>query len=173
MATLNLSKLNSSKQRGVVLVVSLVFLAALTAVAGALMQNTTSDMKMATASQDRLIAIQETISAVDEIIQGQVEAGTGENDFAQPIPKYTDDGNAGINVIDEITKDDDVNVANVNIVNNPFNREPDCPHSRAGSSVQVFSCNVLRLRVNKSYGRKGNSDIDINTGIAQQLLSNN
>ncbi|MFQ3266042.1 MAG: type IV pilus assembly protein PilX, partial [Colwellia sp.] len=41
----------SNKQRGVVLVVSLIFLIALTAVASALMLNTTTDMKMSGASE--------------------------------------------------------------------------------------------------------------------------
>ena len=57
-----------SHQQGVVLVVSLVFLIALTAVAAALMQNTTSDMIMSGASQEKVVATQEAVSAIDEII---------------------------------------------------------------------------------------------------------
>ncbi|NMP30939.1 hypothetical protein HII17_05120 [Thalassotalea sp. M1531] len=170
MATLNRIYSPRYNQQGVVLVVSLVFLVALTGVAGALMQNSTTDMKMSGASQDKLIATQEAISAVDEIIEGQVTADSGDNNFAQPIVKYSEGGNEGINVIADVTNKDDINEANVDIANNPYGLEPDCPHSRSASSVQIFTCNVLRLRVNKSYGRKGNSDIDINTGIAQQLL---
>lgn len=42
-----------NKQKGVVLIISLVFLVALTAVAAALMQNTTTDMKMSGASEEK------------------------------------------------------------------------------------------------------------------------
>ena len=66
---------NVTKQRGVVLVVSLVFLVALTAVAAALMQNSTTDMKMSGASEEKVVALQEVVSAVDEVIFNQVGPG--------------------------------------------------------------------------------------------------
>ena len=71
---------NEMKQRGVVLIVSLVFLIALTAVAGALMQNSTLDMKMSGASEQKVIGVQDAISAVDEVINTQ--RGNG---FIRPV----------------------------------------------------------------------------------------
>ena len=62
-----------SKQQGVVLVISLVFLIALTAVAAALMLNTTTDMRMSGASQEKVIATQEAVSAIDEIIYKNIK----------------------------------------------------------------------------------------------------
>lgn len=56
------------KQKGVVLIVALVFLIALTAVVAALMQNTTTDMKMAGASEEKTVATLEAFSAIDEIM---------------------------------------------------------------------------------------------------------
>ena len=50
------SHVTLKNQQGVVLIVSLVFLVALTAVAAALMQNTTTDMKMAGASEEKVSA---------------------------------------------------------------------------------------------------------------------
>lgn len=159
---------NKSKQKGVVLVVSLVFLVALTAVAGALMQNTSVDMKMAGASQTKSVATQELISALDQVIEAQVEAPSGENEFAQPLVTYADDGT---NVKGDITiAAASINSAKVSLINNQYKKEPDCPHSRQASSAQVFTCSILRVNVNKNYGRKNNSNLDINSGIAQQLL---
>lgn len=74
---------NKSEQYGVVLVVSLVFLVALTAVAAALMQNSTSDMKMSGATEDKSVALQEVISAVDEVIFN--ERNNAVNRFGLPI----------------------------------------------------------------------------------------
>ena len=55
-----------------ILVVALVFLIALTGVASALMLNTTSDMKMSGASQEKVLAMQEAVGTVDQsILVGQ------------------------------------------------------------------------------------------------------
>ena len=75
---------SKSSQHGVVLIVALVFLIALTAVAAALMQNTTTDMKMAGASEERVTAMQEAVSAIDEVIYNQVAPGQT-NEFAKPL----------------------------------------------------------------------------------------
>ena len=77
-----------SRQQGVVLIVSLVFLVALTALAGVLMQNTTSDMKMSGASEDKVVATQEAISASDEVMFRQINGGLGNNAFALPLVKF-------------------------------------------------------------------------------------
>ncbi len=60
------------RQQGVVLLVSLIFLIGLTAVASALMQVTTSDMKMSGATEDKTTAVQETLGATDEVIFNEV-----------------------------------------------------------------------------------------------------
>ena len=57
-----------TKQSGIVLVVSLVFLIALTGVASALMLNSTIDMKMAGASQSKIIAVEEGIGELASLI---------------------------------------------------------------------------------------------------------
>ncbi len=155
-----------SKQQGVVLIVSLVFLIALTGVAAALMQNTTTDMKMSGASEERSEALQETISAIDEVIYDQVESGV--NLFAQPIAKFTnEEGVEGIFLekLDTTAAD-----AAIFVSNNEYGKEADCPHSKSASSAQVFTCNILRVQVNRNYGRKNTSEVVVHSGIAQQLL---
>ncbi|MGB1261530.1 MAG: pilus assembly PilX family protein [Cognaticolwellia sp.] len=154
------------KQKGVVLIVSLVFLIALTAVAAALMQNTTTDMKMSGASEEKVIATQEAISASDEVMFRQINGGTGNNAFASPLVLFP------IDVKDTLIKMDTDNdtTATIDVANNDLELEPDCPHSRKASSAQVFTCNVLRVQVNRDYGRTNTNNVEVNTGVAQQLL---
>jgi len=165
--TLNTIKSSSySAQRGVVLIVSLVFLIALTAVAAALMQNTTSDMKMSGASEEKVTAIQESISAVDEVIFRQVNGAT--NVFTSPLVLFKDP--IVVTATLTVTNDDADTTAEVSLTNNDFELEADCPHSKSASSTQVFTCNVLKVQVNRNYGRKKTSNVEVNSGIAQQLL---
>jgi len=163
----NIALLGSrDKQKGVVLIVALVFLIALTAVAAALMQNTTSDMKMAGASEEKVVATQEAVSAIDEIIFRQVNGGTGNNGFESALVMFP------LTVTDNLTKMNESNdtTAEIDVANNTYKLESDCPHSRGASSAQVFTCNVLRVKVNREYGRLKNSEVEVNAGIVQQLL---
>ena len=154
------------KQQGVVLIVALVFLIALTAVAAALMQNTTSDMKMAGASEEKVVATQEAVSAIDEIIFRQVNGGTGNNGFESALTRFP------LTVTDSLTNmnTDNDTTAEIDIANNAYKLESDCPHSRGASSAQVFTCNVLRVKINREYGRAKNNEVEVNAGIVQQLL---
>lgn len=159
-----------SRQQGVVLIVSLVFLIALTGVAAALMQNTTTDMKMSGASEERVVAMQEAVSAVDEIIFEQVTGASTANDFAAPLVDFAD---GAIDIITDLkvtNENKDFDSATLNVVNNDFLLQAGCPHSKSASSAQVFTCNVLLIQVNRKYGRKGTSTVEVNSGIAQQLL---
>lgn len=159
------------KQQGVVLVVSLVFLVALTAVASVLMLNTTTDMKMSGASQEKMKADQETLGAMDELIFRQVRPLIGQqNIFALPIITFANNDTDVLPALVETNTQGDVTSATVGLANNTYVLESDCPHSRTASSTQVFTCNVLRVQVTKSYGRRQASTVQINSGIAQQLL---
>lgn len=157
-------------QKGVVLIVSLVFLIALTAVAGALMQNTTTDMKMSGASEDKVVATQEAISASDEAVFRQVNGGTGNNKFASPMVKFKDASYSSVTDTLTITNSNSNTTASIEVANNDLELEPDCPHSRSASSAQVFTCNVLRVQVVRKYGRTNTNEVEVNTGVAQQLL---
>jgi hypothetical protein len=148
-----------NKQQGFVLVISLVFLIALTAVASALLLNTTSDMKMSGASQEKVIATQEAISTIDEVILIQTTSGT--NLFSSSL--FPEQG-IPVNVTRESTHAEITN-SNVNSL------VAECPHSETASSVDMFDCNILRIRVIKTYGNNNSSSVVVSAGIAQQLLS--
>lgn len=165
MATLK--ALNTQhNQSGVVLVVALVFLISLTAVAAALMQNTTSDIKMSGASEDKMVATQAAVSAVDEVIYNQVAPGKT-NVFARTISVNNFPNNDQSELLPS-TKS--YATASVDITNNEYKLEADCPHTRSASSVQIFTCNVLKVQVNRNYGRGNTSNVEVNSGVAQQLL---
>jgi hypothetical protein len=186
----NINEVAMKNQQGVVLIVSLVFLIALTAVASALMLNTTSDLKMSGASEEKVIANQDVVSAIDELIFAQVTAPTGGNDFAIPLPVFKAaegggcenigeneltevDGECVIDAKDEFddtNKDSGITSATIGMGDNQYGLETDCPHSTNPSSTGVFSCNVLRIQVNKQYGSRSVSLVQANSGIAQQLL---
>ncbi len=151
----------SRHQTGVVLIVSLVFLIALTAVSAALMQNTSTDMKMSGASQEKLIASQETLSEMDQIIYNQVRKVDGTNHFTSPLPLFP---------VTPTVNQPSITSAEITVVN-PLQLIADCPHTRAASSVQVFKCNVLNVTVERKYGRTKNSAVEVNAGIAQQLIN--
>jgi len=145
-----------SKQQGVVLIVSLVFLVALTAVASVLMLNTSSDMKMSGASQEKVTATQEAISSIDEVIIAQMESNT--NSFTSSQFPIT------VNVSPDNTTAE-ISTRNAN------NLVVDCPPSRFASSTETFKCNLLRVEVIKEYGRSNTSTVQVNAGIVQQLLN--
>ena len=164
------STIKPKNQQGVVLVVSLVFLIALTAVAAALMQNTTTDMKMSGASEEKVVADQEVVSAVDEYIYKQVTGGTGQNGFAAPVATFKDGAKDIIADLTSTNTGGDISAASLDLANNQYKLEADCPHSKSASSAQVFTCNVLRIQISRKYGRNSTSTVEVNSGIAQHLL---
>ncbi|MGB1199623.1 MAG: pilus assembly PilX family protein [Thalassotalea sp.] len=163
--------IKNTRQQGVVLIVALVFLVALTGVAVALMQNTSSDVRMSGASEEKVIATQQAISANDEVISDQISGATGTNGFAFPLVRFPLT-NLQANLTPAIQPN---TVALVDVVNNDLKLEGDCPHSRRASSTSVFSCNMLRTQIVKTYGRPNSSGVQTNTiivnsGVAQELL---
>ena len=145
-------------QQGVVLIVSLVFLVALTAVASALMLNTTSDMKMSGSSQTKVNAVQEVISSIDEVVSAQVQGNTNAFTSTQfPISMN------GVVTSDNTT-------ANITTVN-ANSLVVECPPSKLASDTSQFKCNLLRIQSTKLYGRANTSTVQVNAGIAQQLLN--
>lgn len=150
-------KYGARQQQGVVLVVALVFLISLTAVASALMLNSTTDIKMAGASQEKVEAVQEAVSALDETIADQIVGGTNlfaGTEFPQPVDTV---GSVSV---------DEVIITNNNLTSKPVG----CPHTALASSSDKIGCNVLTITVNNSYGRKNTSNINAQAGIAQQVL---
>lgn len=161
------------KQQGVVLIVSLVFLVALTAVAAALMQNTTTDIKMSGASEEKVIAVQEAISAVDEIIFNQISSGST-NEFTSALSTFPDPKLSKGKVIGTempiLYDTEKYEPPTLGLANDTYGLKTDCPNAKSASSVQLFSCNVLKIQVKRKYGRHNTSHIEVNAGITQQVL---
>lgn len=155
------------KQQGVVLVVALVFLVALTGVAAALMQNTTSDMKMTGASTEKVIATQAAISAIDEVINNQLNIQPN-NLFTRGLNFFA--GYTSAQLLPVATKTGAT--ARTVVINNLLEEVP-CPRTRVASSVGIIECNILQLQVQRLYGRTNTSTVVVNANIAQQLLTNN
>ncbi|QBG35343.1 PilX N-terminal domain-containing pilus assembly protein [Litorilituus sediminis] len=158
------------KQKGAVLLVSLVFLVALTAVTSALMQNSTVDMKMSGASEVKSVANQAAVSAVDEVIFNQVSPGQV-NLFALSVK-----GNnypIGFQAGDQNLLLPGTNTgatANITVSNNRYQLDLSCPHKKNGSDNDTFECNKLRVQVDRPYGRENNSNIQVNSIITQELI---
>lgn len=159
----------ATKQEGVVLVVSLVFLVALTAVAAALMQNTTTDMKMSGASDEKVVATQAALSAVDETIDNQVHV-LATNVFTQGLNSFDGDGYTSAQLLGT-TKTGAT--ASASVIQNPMFEEFACPRSANGNSVGIIECNFVQLQVQRSYGRNDTSNVVVEASIAQELLTNN
>ena len=159
------------KQQGIVLIVALVFLVALTAVAAALMQNTTSDMKMAGASNEKVIATQGAISAIDEIINNQLNirpVGGDTNLFTQGLNFMETYTSAQLLPVDTETGA----TATANVINNQYFEAYPCPRASVSSSIGIM-CNVIQLQAQRPYGRKDTSTVVVNVNIVQQLLPKN
>ena len=145
-------------QQGVVLIVALVFLVALTAVASALMLNTTSDMKMSGSSQTKVNAVQEVISSIDQVISLQVQGNANAFTSSQ-FPIIVNDMVTSPNTTAKITT---VNANSVAV---------ECPRMKLASDTSQFKCNLIRVQATKLYGRSNTSTVEVNAGIAQQLLN--
>ena len=110
---------------------------------------------------------------MDEVIYTEVsKIGDGINLFAQPVESFPAPANPDafptVDVTGNITDTDTTGQA---MIVNPNNLNPTCPHSRLASSVQVFACNALRVQVIRTYGRGNNQALQVNSGIAQELLN--
>lgn len=155
------TRCNSNKQQGVVLIVALVFLVALTAVAGALMQNTTTDIKMAGATQEKAIVTQETISEMEHIIFNELREVNGPNQLAQIIT-----GEITFPVTNEPTL---TQATGVNA--NQYGFDVPCPRSNNATSEGTLMCSIKRLQVTRTYGRDNNHTIQVNSGVAQVIMT--
>lgn len=157
-------------QRGVVLIVALVFLIALTGVAVALMQNTTLDIKMSGASEVKTVATQEAISSTDQIVfrQLSLQGVLGNNDFAAPPGRFSaaDPDNPGNFLSQTINETPLVTSANTQAELALVTSGP-CP--RSAKPTTGLSCNVLNLRIVKNYGRNTSNQVIVNSRIVQQF----
>ena len=145
-----------TKQQGIVLIIALLVLVTLTVVASTLMKNTTIDIKISGANQEKWLATQEAINAINDVTVNQVN---GINYFALTEADYPYNialGNSNIN-------------ANIELVNNQsFN--VNCAHSNTATSINMIYCNHFIVTVRKKYGRSYNQSIVVKAGVSQQIV---
>lgn len=157
------------KQQGVVLVISLVFLIALTALAAALMQNTTTDMKMSGASEEKVIADQCAVSAVDEFVFKQITGGSGNNEFEASVATFRVGAKNVSGALTSTKPKCFIASASLDLDNNPYMIDLPCPRTFGASSEDQAKCNILRIQVSRKYGRNNTSTVQVNSGIVQQV----
>lgn len=156
------------KQRGVVLVVSLVFLVALTSIAAVLMQNATTDMKMSGATEEKSVAQQELFSAVDEVIYNQVFRVGGINNFAHSETFFDLQPDRTI----ALPVSFDNTVASVRL-SDGFAIPKGCDRMLNASSANIFNCSSFEVNAIKTYGRNNNNEIEVNAGIVRKVPVSN
>mgnify|MGYP000668584764 CR=1 FL=1 len=164
----NVSKQKS--QQGVVLVVSLVFLIALTAVAAALMQNTTTDMKMSGASEEKTFAEQCAFSAVDNYVSEQIN---GVDNSLLDAASTFDDEKTIVTALTSTKDKCDIKSATIDLSNNQYKRDGiACPRKKSGaaSSEGLISCNYRRIEASIKYGRNKTSAVEVNSGLLKEVL---
>ncbi len=172
----NMNNINNikmpKKQQGVVLVVSLVFLIALTAVAAALMQNTTTDMKMSGASEDKVFAEQCAVSAVEDYVFQQVNGETSA--FSRPVNDFDDEDEVISGALTSTKEKCDIKAATLALTNNAYKLEVPCERANArnASDIKRFECNYLRIQTSIKYGRNKTSAVEVNAGILKEVLGN-
>jgi len=155
-------KYSRRKQSGVVLIIALVFLVALTAVAAALMQNTTTDIKMAGASQEKAIVMQETMSEMERVLFNERRRV-----------------NNGVNVFTSISQPQVLIATKPSITQatatpaNPNNLDVPCPREARGTSSGIIMCRNVRVQVIRTYGRDNNQSIEVHSGVMQAFLGGN
>jgi len=148
--------LSRNNQSGVVLIITLVFLVALTAVAAALMQNTTSDIKMAGANQEKAIVTQETISEMERVLFNERRrVNGGVNTFAS------------INAEQVLITTQPLITQATAIPANVNNLDIPCPRDVKGTSDGILKCRNVRVQVVRTYGRDNNQNIDVRAGVIQ------
>jgi Tfp pilus assembly protein PilX len=162
--------MNMNKQKGVVLVVSLVFLIALTAVAAALMQNTTTDMKMSGASDEKTFAEQCAFSAVDNYVSEQIN---GVDNSLNAAAVTFDEARTIVTALTSTKDRCDIKSATIDLSNNQYKRDGiACPRKKSGaaSSEGLINCNYRRIEASIKYGRNKTSAVEVNSGLLKEVL---
>lgn len=152
--------INIVKNNGIVLVVSLVFLVALTTIASTLMHNAAIDIKIANANQEKMLAVEKAISAIDEVIVLPINQASSANYFTHDKDAYP----YQINHHDVNTQ------ASISLMNSQ-SYHVNCAHSTLPSSINTIHCHHFVVEVNYQYGRYHHQSIIVRAGVSQQVFN--
>ncbi|MBD55278.1 MAG: pilus assembly protein PilX [Pseudoalteromonadaceae bacterium] len=157
MVSLSLQK----NQQGIVLILALLMVVAVTGIAVTLMNSSSIDSKITVAVQEREVAENELSGNVQKVIASEV-GKRGNSRFLLSKNQITDSG---------------LEIARINASTHTIysrNNGPlslNCP--RRFDSTQSLKCNLIELSSVVDYGAKSRHSITINAGIAQQMLNTN
>ena len=147
------------KQRGVVLIMSMVMVVAIMAVAVTLMSSSTLDIKMTHAVMEREEAENLLYGEVQRIIQQQQQLATN-SVFLLPREQIPEGG-------EPVAADNGVTAVVRNLNNGEL--ELYCPRQFAYTSGVV--CNMTEVAATVNYGDKGRHNVTIVMGVGQELVS--
>ena len=147
-----------AQQRGVVLVVALVMLVAITGVAVALMISSGIDNKMMSSAQEAQVAMNEAVGAHDEAYNSEIIQVGGQNQFTLRI----DVGNS------LPVKESGANTGGNIQTYSAIPEATTCPPSHFPNSGSLL-CTFSRVVTNTNYGENGQA-IRIQSVVAQQIL---
>lgn len=146
------------KQTGMVLVVAMIMLIAITGVAVALLVSSGVDNKMMSSAQEAELAMNEARGAHDEVYSRNVnQVGGIQNQFTLRIP-------VGQSLPAPETQP---NTAGVVTVYSAIPEPTTCPPQHSASSST--KCNYHRVSTTTNYGEVGQT-INIDSVVSQQLL---
>ena len=150
------SKVNR-RQRGFVLMVSLVMVIAITGIAVSLLSTSAMDMKMATASEDREMASHIARGGNDQLYSDAVNRNVnGQNYFAAfSTSQQATNFNSSLGAVSTVSW------ASANPT------DTDCPRSK--KPTEGLKCNYLTATTVKTFGPSNANQVNVVSGIAQQV----
>jgi type IV pilus assembly protein PilX len=146
-------------QKGVVLIVALIMLLAITGVAVALLVSSGVDNKMMSSAQEAELAINEAKGAHDEAYSREVNQVGGQNQFALDIPIGTS----------LIVKETQPNTSGTISAYSAISTPTTCGPSATGYSSAI-ACTYSRVITDTTYGEVGQT-IRIQSVVSQKVLN--
>ena len=151
-----------SRQHGVVLIVALIMVVAVTGIAVTLMSSSSIDMKITNAAFEREEAENVLMGNVQQIIANEAKKGSASH-FLYTQAQIPDGDAIVLEKIDNTTS----------TMNNLNNGVLDLPCPRRFNFTEGISCNMVQVNSTITYGSKSKHTITITSGIAQEMASLN
>jgi len=160
-------KISFVKQKGVVLVTSLVMIIAVSGIAVTLLSSSSIDLKMMSAAQESEVANARIKADSELTIVQEKKAAAEENRLLFEPGKFPVDVTVGLDVT-PAGSSSSVRIYNSNLGPSLL----DCPI--VVNPTPGIKCNMLRIEATLNYGKldsnsKGKHSISVNSGIAQEM----
>ncbi|MBQ4833186.1 pilus assembly protein PilX [Pseudoalteromonas sp. MMG010] len=156
----NVSNLVSSKkQSGIVLLTALIMVIAVTSIAVTLMSNSSVDIKITNAAQERDVAENQLMGEVQRLIAEEASLGADSRFL------YTNEDVPSDGMVLDADADMKSNMVNLN------NGEQSLQCPRRFSYTAGVTCNMIEVTTTISYGSKNQHGLSVVTGVAQEMSS--